>query len=264
MKQLTTRYKALGFFYFLLFSLIPFATTAKESDSFDHSHSLFNKVLSEHLVFSTPHSRVNYKKLLANSQDLDQYLETLKSLKMEEFQKFSHHQQLAFLINTYNAFQLKQVILNYPIDSVRDISRFFFSPWKIKFFRLFGQKSSLDHIEHGRIRPIFKEPRIHFALNCASISCPPLLYEAYTAKTLAQQLNFATRNFLNDQSNNYYDEKSNTLMISSIFDWYEEDFGDNYLDFIAKHMKSTDLSALNLEEIKIGYTDYNWKLNEHK
>jgi hypothetical protein len=179
-------------------------------------------------------------------------------VSQQQFNGFTKPQQLAFLINAYNGYQLKLVIDNYPIDSIKDVGSFFRSPWDIEFFELFGADASLNLIEHGIIREQFNEPRIHFAVNCASISCPPLQRAAFRADQLDAQLEAATINFLNDESVNRVDPNSNRLLVSKIFDWYGEDF-DDVTAFILSKMQGVESSN---QAFKLDYLDYDWGLNQ--
>ena len=230
-----------------------FWASSSYAQTFDHSHQRFDDLLKTVVSLQGHQSRVDYVKLLGDSSQLEGYLSNLSSITKREFEGFSRDQQLAFLINAYNGFQLKQVIDNYPIDSIKEVGSFFSSPWSKKFFKLLGEEASLDIVEHELIRPVFKEPRIHFAVNCASISCPPLMPEAYQAEKLDTQLENATFNFLQDRNANY--RKGKTLYLSKIFDWYEEDFGENVSDFVAPYM------GYPPGDLKIQYTDYDWNLN---
>ncbi|NOX35708.1 MAG: DUF547 domain-containing protein, partial [Deltaproteobacteria bacterium] len=138
---------------------------------------------------------------------------------------------------------------------------FFSNPWSIKFISLQGRTVSLDHIEQDILRTEFKDPRVHFVINCASKSCPPLLNEPYEGRDLEDQLNTRAKEFINDKKNIFI--KGNTLFTSRIFKWFEEDFSDNPLGFIksfASGKLKEKLSASG-KNIKIGYLSYDWSLN---
>jgi len=201
-------------------------------------------------------SRVDYPRLIETRGQLDQYLASLSSVPRTTFDGFTKDQQLAYLINTYNGYQLRQVIDHYPLKSIKDVGSFFSSPWSKEFFILFGEAASLDYVEHQLIRKLFKEPRIHFAVNCASISCPPLSNQAYVALRLDDQLEHAASNFLNDTEANYL--KGETLYVSKIFDWYEEDFPNGVINFATRYRSG--LPAAN--QIKLRFSEYNWNLNQ--
>lgn len=226
--------------------------------TFDHSHDAFTQVLQKVVHPQGRASRVDYRQLTQDPDRLSTYLATLSSVSQQQFNGFTKPQQLAFLINAYNGYQLKLVIDNYPIGSIKDVGNFFRSPWDIEFFQLFGDDASLNLIEHGMIREQFNEPRIHFAVNCASISCPPLQRVAFQAVQLDEQLEAATVNFLNDESVNRVDPNSNRLLVSKIFDWYGEDF-DDVTAFILSKMQGVESSN---QAFELDYLDYDWGLNQ--
>jgi hypothetical protein len=238
-------------------------TQASELKPFDHEHGLWSKVLTNIVIIQEAESRVDYQTLKGKRQGFDHYLQSLAKLDEKQFESFSEAQQLAFLINTYNARQLQLVLDNYPIDSVKDLGFLLYTPWKKEFFKLFGKKASLDHVEHERIRKRFNEPRIHFAVNCASIGCPPLASEAYTASKLEQQLEQATYSFLNNKKLNHYQPDKGILTLSPIFKWYAEDFGNEaqLFNFVGKYMEDFPASS---SPKSIQYSHYDWDLNDSK
>ncbi len=242
----------------LLFCLGGLISLAGHAQSFDQSHSVFDQILKDTVAVDGHHSRVNYAEVIRQRAKLDAYLAQLSGVSKSEFDALLPDQQLAFLINTYNAYQLKQVVDHYPIDSIKDVGNFFSSPWSKEFFTLFGEPASLDLVEHGMIRTMFKEPRIHFAVNCASISCPPLMAEAFVADRLNAQLETATFNFLNDLDANRLE--GDTLYLSKIFQWYEGDFATGVIDFVAKYRPDWVEGGTP----ELDYTDYDWNLNEAK
>lgn len=234
-------------------------STSSATLSFDHSHEQFTQLLQDVVHKEGQGSRVDYVQLSENSSSLVNYLASVSSVSQQQFDTFSKDEQLAFLINAYNAYQLKLVIDHYPIDSIMDVGNIFRSPWSMKFFQLFGDDASLNHIEHDLIRKLFDEPRIHFAVNCASISCPPLQSVAYRADMLDQQLEAAAVNFLNDKNMNRVDVKEEEILLSKIFDWYDEDF-DDLKGFVLSKMIDVDLAA---KQYDIDHIDYDWGLNEY-
>jgi hypothetical protein len=237
-----------------LLVLCTFALSAKAS-AFDHSHQLLKQLLGEVVTVNNFQSRVDYGEVESRRNELESYLSQLAGVTQTEFDEFTGDQQLAYLINTYNAYQLKQVIDHYPIKSIKDVGSFFSSPWSKEFFTLFGKPASLDHVEHGLIRTIFDEPRIHFAVNCASISCPPLMPEAFVADRLDTQLETATFNFLMDTDANRLE--GDTLYVSKIFDWYEADFPQGVVEFVGKYRPEWVENG----KPDLGYTNYDWNLN---
>ena len=194
------------------------------SSEFDHSYKSFQRVLDKFVVSQGPQTTVKYGELKSNSLELETFLSKISQVKIEAYDTWTSNQKLAFLINAYNAYTLKLIINHYPVKSIKDIGSFFSSPWKKEFFNLFGKKTNLDHIEHGLIRKNFKEPRIHFAVNCASLGCPSLAKKVYTGESLERQLEEAAKNFLTNPNRNRLDLKKKTLYLSKIFDWYGDDF----------------------------------------
>lgn len=227
--------------------------------AFDHTHKKWEEILSKYTSKTGNQVLFKYKELKKNMSELDAYLKQLESLKKDEFKKFSPDQKLAFWINAYNAFTVQIIIKNYPVKSIKEIKSGFFSsgPWKKEFIDLMGKKISLDEIEHGTIRVEFDEPRIHFAVNCASIGCPSLLQESFKASKLEDQLQRVTDNFLTNKSKNYV--KGDTLYLSKIFDWYGDDFNKKHGSFKKFVIKSLNLSQ---KDYSVEFNNYDWDLNE--
>ena len=245
------------------FLLLPCIAVAQD---FDHAHSAFNKVLSQRVSKAGPTTVVDYVGLKASPQALDAYLGAVQAVSKEQYSAFSEPEQLAFLINAYNAFTLKLIIDHYPVTSIRKIGGLFGSPWKMKFFSFLGEQQHLDGIEHGMIRKQFQEPRIHFAVNCASIGCPNLALEAYTAEKLNSQLARAARDFLADENRNYF--KPGRVVLSKIFDWYGDDFrknGNTLEEFLITYFPDSDQARTTLSgPHKITFSEYDWRLNEKR
>src|SRR5690606_21092059 len=175
---------------------------------------------------------------------------------------WSKDDQLAYWINAYNAFTVKLIVDNYPVESIKDLGPALKIPmlkdvWHYKFFTIAGQESSLDEIEHSILRKEFEEPRIHFAINCASVSCPPLLNEAFEAKTIDAQLDKVAKDFINDSSRNKITPSA--IQVSSIFSWFKGDFTKNgtLIDFLNNY------STVKIKsDAKVSHLDYDWNLNE--
>lgn len=251
-------------FVVVFFSVINFVMAS--SDALDHKHVLFTEVLQEYTVQKENVVLIDYERLSKNSKKLEMYLNQLESISYPDLLKLERSKRLAFWINAYNAYTVKLVIDKYPIDSIKDIKSGDFwnrlfrkGPWKLKFIPLFGMKMSLDDIEHGVLRPKYDEPRIHFAINCASISCPPLRREAYTFDRIEEQLEDSTLKFLNDIKNNQV--KGDEIEISKVFKWFKEDFEKKYgsvENFIQQKLK------LPNKKYDLDYKSYNWDLNDTK
>jgi hypothetical protein len=246
--------------------------------AFDQTHAAWDALLKRDVVVipGGNASRVDYAAFKRDQDALNLYLEGLSAVTPAEYQGWTREQQLAFLINAYNGYTIKLVLTRYPgLKSIKDIGSLLQSPWKKEFFTLVGAARSLDTVEHGMIRApgAFDEPRIHFALNCASIGCPMLREEAYVAERLDAQLESGVRRFLGDRTRNRYDPVSNRLELSAIFDWYRADFekgsrGINsvpqflarYADFVAD--EAVGHAMVRRGQLPIRYLDYDWTLND--
>jgi hypothetical protein len=204
------------------------------------------------------------------------YLDTLAQVSEQEFMAWGKPQQLAFLINAYNAGMVELVLTRYPkLRSVWDFGKVFNNPFKKRFITLFGRDYSLDMIEHETIRVpgAYDEPRIHFAVNCASIGCPMLREEAYVGERLKAQLEEQTRRFLSDRSRNRYNAANGSLEVSEIFKWYREDFEKGYRgirsreQFFAKYAAQLAENPQHQKQLRerkpdIRHLDYDWDLND--
>src|ERR1700691_2046756 len=177
--------------------------------AFDHSHAGWDALLKRHVVVATDgsSSRADYAGFAADRHALQSYLDSLSAVSEAEYRNWTREQKLAFLINAYNAYTIDLVLTRYPdLQSIKDLGWLLKSPWKKEFFTLLGVTRSLDDLEHGLIRApgVFDEPRIHFAVNCASVGCPMLRDEAFSAARLDAQLEDGTRRFLGDRTRNRY------------------------------------------------------------
>ena len=246
--------------------------------AFDHTHAAWTELLKGDVVVAPNgnSSRADYAAFKRDQDALNLYLGGLSAVTPAEYQGWTREQQLAFLLNAYNAHTIELVLTRYPgIKSIKDIGSLLQSPWKKEFFTLLGAARSLDGVEHGMIRApgAFDEPRIHFALNCASIGCPLLREEAFVAARLDAQLDSSVRRFLGDRSRNRYEPVAGRLEISAIFDWYKADFekgsrGINsvaqflarYADFIAD--EAVGHALVRRGKLPIRYLEYDWRLND--
>ncbi|UZJ43310.1 DUF547 domain-containing protein [Marinimicrobium sp. C6131] len=259
----------------IVFSVLATFANISRAETFDHQHKTYAQVLENHVQWNEngTTSTVDYETLKTDPNNLNQYLEQLSGVEKSQFNDWHRDQQLAFLINAYNAFTLKLIVDHYPVDSIRDIGSFWQSPWKKRFFNLLGEDMHLDQVEHDIIREpgVYNEPRIHFAVNCASIGCPALRTEPFTAEKLEQQLEDNTERFLRDKTRNRY--RDGQLEVSSIFKWYREDFERGWQciggldEFFLRYADSLDLSETEREQLRQGamdyrFLDYDWKLND--
>lgn len=194
-----------------------------QSDSKPVSHDQWTRLLQKYVDGK---GMVDYRGFMADSTALNKYLELLGNHHPNE-KHWSEDERLAYWINAYNAFAIQLVIRHYPVESIKDIAGsipFINSPWDLKFIHIEGETYDLNNIEHGIIRERFNEPRIHFALVCAAISCPRLRQEAFTADKLDTQLEAAAVEFFNDPTKNRITPQKAEL--SKILDWYGGDFTD--------------------------------------
>ncbi|MCP3927347.1 MAG: DUF547 domain-containing protein [Desulfobacterales bacterium] len=238
--------------------------------TFDHNHTLYDNILKKNikLIDKGIQSKVNYSALKKDSKKFEKYLTQLSAVTKKEFDSWSKNQQLSFLINAYNAFTIELILKNYPVKSIKETGSFFKGPWKVKFINLIGKKISLDDIEHELIRKkgIYDEPRIHFAVVCASIGCPAIQNEAFTAEKLDLMLEKGLINFLSDQTRNRYNKREKVFEVSKIFKWYDGDFKKRYgsviklLNSYGKYI--TAKPSKNITDIE--YLNYDWNLNDTK
>ncbi len=250
-----------------------FATGAQAA--FDHSHAKFDALLKQHVTWisSGGASEIDYAAIKRDPSLLKSYLAEISAVTSEQYRGFSQPQKLAFLINAYNAYTIDFILTEYPdIESIKDLGSLFSSPWKKKLFALLGEKRSLDEIEHGMIREPgrFDDPRIHMAVNCASIGCPALRDEAFVAERLDAQLDDSVRRFLGDRSRNRADKKE--LWVSKIFDWYAEDFekqAGSVAKWLARYAEqlsddSQVRAAVASASLRVRFLDYDWALNDRR
>jgi len=218
-----------------------------------------NSVYAELLKKYVKEGVVDYQGFKNEETHLDQYL---KVLEETDSSKLSRNEQLAFYVNAYNAWTIKLILSGYPgVKSIKEFGSIFKSPWKKKLARIDGEIVTLDHIEHGILRPKYKDPRVHFAINCASKGCPPLRSEPYRGEVLDQQLDEMARAFINDARRNRLEGK--TLYVSPIFKWFKEDFNDDIFGFFQEYAQGDLKKQLgsSSEEIKVKYLSYDWSLN---
>lgn len=224
------------------------------------SHVIFDDLLKKH-VSNT--GLVDYRGFIKDKHLLDQYCNLLGENPPDR-NTWTYDEQLVFWINTYNAFTIKLIVENFPVKSITDLhpknkSASVNTVWQLKFFQIGNRKFSLDEIENEILRKDFEEPRIHFAINCASSSCPPLLNEAFLASKIDSQLDKVTKNFINDSRWNKINHQR--VEISQVFSWYLDDFSKkgsiiDYLNIYSQ--RKIDPKA------KVSYLDYDWSLNEKK
>jgi Protein of unknown function, DUF547 len=208
-------------------------------------HAAWDKLLQKHVQ----QGKVNYKLFKSDKIALENYIKTLSANVPAA--NASKSAKMAFWLNAYNALTIKLILDNYPIKSIKDLDKG--NPWEVSRYKLGGKNYSLNEIENNILRPM-GDARIHFGLNCAAKSCPPIHGRAFIAATVETQLDQLTRAFIQKTQENQL--KGNTIKISNIFNWYAADFG-NVVEFLNKY------AALPVyKNAKITYTTYDWNLNE--
>ena len=249
----------MGLRAFVLLVVLPAGLLAQPS-SFDHS--AFDALLAKHVV----EGMVDYDAFKAAPQ-LEAYLE---SLARADLSGLPERERLALYINAYNAYTIHLINVKSERDSIRNINKTLGlklkGPWKEELAAVGGKTYALDTLEHEIIRKQFKEPRIHFALVCAAMSCPPLRSEAYTGARLDAQLDDQARAFLlRSPEKNRVDLKTGTLYVSKILDWYKEDFGTTdaaVARYVARfYPEGPEKQLLLSGRAKLATTDYDWTLN---
>lgn len=245
--------------FFYIIPMVIFLSTSPAPSAASRAkvdHSLFGHLLKSHVI----DGHVNYTTFKQDEADLDRYLAQLEKVNPDPLDR---SEQMAFYINAYNAWTIKLILENYPgVSSIKDLGSLFQSPWKKKFVKINATTMTLDHIEHDILRPVYKDPRIHFAVNCASRSCPPLQAEPFTGADLERQLEEAAISFINDPRSTFI--KGDRLYVSRIFKWFGEDFGNDILGYVRSYARG-DLAkqiANSGKSLNIMYLDYDWSLND--
>ena len=263
--------------------LVLFAGSAQAQ--FDHSHAAWTALLKKHVVLidGGRASQARYAGFAQDRPELKGYLASLSKVTQQEFEGWSKAQRAAFLINAYNAFTVEKILARYPgIRSIWDFGKIFGNPFKDRYFTLLGSESFLDRIEHETLRKpgAYDEPRVHFAVNCASIGCPMLREEAYVAQRLDAQLEEQAVRFLSDRSRNRYNAETGRLEVSKIFDWFKEDWTSGYQglegktapvqsreQYFARYAalladRPEHRKLIQDQKAQLRFLDYDWALND--
>jgi hypothetical protein len=221
-----------------------------------------NRLYAELLVKHTRDGLVDYASFKTEHPKLKAYLAYLAGINPDDL---SRDHAFAYYINLYNAATIDLVLENYPgIDSIKDIGGFFGNPWKIEFITLRGKKVHLDHVEHEILRPFYKDPRLHFAVNCASLGCPPLHAKPFEGRTLDATLDELTRRNMADPAHTRLE--GDDLYVSKVFDWFGEDWGgtQDKVAFVQKY--SSGEQAAKIEQLggrlDLKYSGWDWTLND--
>jgi len=260
-----------------------FARAADDTKPGGYDYSSYAAVLKQHV---NDDGYVDYKSLKSDPAELNKFIKQLGTLDAKTFNTWSKNDQIALLINAYNAFTLRLIVDNYPIkagffasfaypkNSIRQID----GAWDEIKWNLMGKKVTLEYIEHGILRKKYNEPRIHMAINCASVGCPPLRSEPFTGDRLGTQLADQSKRFLANTDKFRVDSKDGEVYLSPILKWFGEDFVKTYtpsrgfeghgqeiravLNFASKHVGESDARYLRDAEYDTNWLDYDWSLNE--
>lgn len=226
------------------------------------NHQAWQEILTSYLVFDNKaQSRhFNYGAITVKDKSkLTRYLQNMQAIDPRQLNKT---EQFAYWVNLYNALTINLVLKHYPLNSIKNIGDGITGPWNIELAVIANKAITLNKIEHGILRSLWQEPRVHYVINCASIGCPDLSEKALTSHNIEQQLNAAARRFINQKKAVYLN--SDSLTLSSIYDWFSEDFGDTQQALI-KHLSQYAKPALKNELLTfkgdVNFT-YNWELND--
>lgn len=251
----------------------------KEPSFYDHYAAVLERFVDED-------GMVDYRALKANRGELDAFVEQMARLERSTYRDWTDRQKIAFWINAYNALTLKTIINHYPIkptfparliypnNSIRQIE----GVWDDIEHTVMGEDMTLEEIEHEVLRKEFDEPRIHVALVCAAMGCPPLLDQPYRGAELDEQLDGRARRMLADPKKFRIERGRERVYLSPIFDWFGKDFINRYapdsgfeghsraeravLNYLSRHVDAPDRRYLRTGDYKVKYLDYDWSLNE--
>jgi Protein of unknown function, DUF547 len=233
------------------------------AQDFDQSHAAWGALLRKYVVVLPGEhaSQVRYDGFAGDRKTLKAYLDSLSGVSRPQFDAWTKDERKAFLINAYNAFTVEKILTRWPdIRSIWDFGKIFGNPFKDDFFRLLGGPMTLDGIEHGMLRKpgAYDDPRVHFAVNCASVGCPMLREEPYVAARLDAQLEQQAVRFLSDASRNRF--RDGRLEVSKIFDWFEADF-EPRAKFFTRYREAL---AYPGGDVPVEFLDYDWSLNDYR
>lgn len=259
MKKLVFLFVALLTVFLIWFTCTNCRAIRRDVTSKPVSHERWDALLKKHV---SPDGLVRYSDFVRDSAELNAYLRLLESAHPND-KSWTRAEQMAYWINAYNAYTVQLILGHYPVSSIKDIKSgiaFVNSVWDLKFIRIQGYTYDLNNIEHNILRPIFKDARIHAAINCASMSCPPLRREAYVAERLEEQLDDAMRRFIADTLRNRI--SPNRVEVSKIFQWFSGDFereAGSVRAYLNRYL-DTPIEP----QTPISYLKYDWALNEAK
>ena len=259
----------------MLSVLVMGATAARADAAFDRGHLPWTALLARHVRWNDAGTAtvVDYAGFARDRAALDAYRAALASVSQSDFATWPVADRIAFLVNAYNANTIALVLTRYPeLASIKDLGGWISSPWKERFVTLLDETRSLDDVEHGLLRGGVgaDEPRIHFALNCASIGCPALRPEAYRGDALDGQLADQTRRFFSDRTRNRWDAARGRLQVSKILEWYGKDFvraAGSVAGFLGRYADQlSDDPAVRARiaagDVPVTFLEYDWRLND--
>jgi Protein of unknown function, DUF547 len=244
--------------------LLVFWAGSNESNTETINHTAWQSLLNNYLISNHPSgiNRFNYEAVSdIDHKKLRDYLSKMQQL---DPRAYNRAEQKAYWINLYNALTIELILKDYPVESITKLGKSYFSfgPWDDKVTNIQNKSLSLNKIEHGILRPIFRDNRIHYAVNCASISCPNLAVKAYTAENTDQLLDLGARQYVNHPRGVTFEE--GTLKVSSIYHWYKVDFGNNdktLINHLIKYAKPKLATKLQNYQDDIDH-HYDWNLNK--
>ncbi|MEE9258255.1 MAG: DUF547 domain-containing protein [Nitrospinaceae bacterium] len=240
-----------------------FAVSQAQAFDFPGWDALLKKYAAPAVIDGVRLNGLDYRQLKSDPE-FPKLVDGLKSVSPGDLK--SVHDKLSFWINVYNILAVKTVLDNYPVDSIKDVGSIFKSVWKRDAGVVAGKMRTLHEIEHEILRKM-GEPRIHVAIVCASVSCPDLPPDAFAAQRLDDQLDTQMKAFLENQGKGMrVDREKKKIYLSSIFDWFEDDFEPKggVREFISRYVSPEHKKLLGDPKVKISYLDYNWKVNEIK
>ena len=245
---------------------LPLAALAAATLSQSFDHASWDRVLKAYVSAA---GEVDYAAIKRNSKDLDQYIAQLaRSSPTSRPELFpSRAARLAYWINAYNAFVTRGVVNHYPTRSVRDLGVLYGFFWR-NYYTAGGVSMTLRSLENDILRKEFADPRIHFAIVCASLSCPMLARDAFTEPNVESLLDAQARRFINQRRNVNIDAQKNSVTLSRIFDWYRQDFVGSgsrrpLLDYVRRYLTPERQRSLRaLKNPSIGFFDYDWAIND--
>jgi len=273
---LTPIYLAIGMFFLFWHGsinaapeakLIPFWQASDEANTATIEHQAWQKILDNYLsACREGASCFDYAKLLKNGADKKNLADYLSYLQNLDPRQYSKAEQKAYWINLYNALTVHIILDNYPVKSITKIHKGLlgFGPWDDVHAKVAEQELTLNNIEHGILRPIWQDNRVHYAVNCASYGCPNLAFQAYTAQNVDTLLETGAKAYVNHPRGVKFQGDDNQLVISKIYEWYQSDFGGSeksVINHLLKYANSDLVNHLQKYEGTIDY-EYDWSLNQ--